>query len=415
MLYSGNYILPSTVGSINLDVSSYRPSSNAGMVIDLSTPQIGFGSGNFYVTSAGNIHSESGEIGGWQVVPHALQSTYTTGGQIGGIYLNSDGSTVTNSAIKVNNGNKNIFSVNYKGDLHSESGDIGGWNISSTSLSNSSVGMKAPSSSTDVVFYAGSITPATTAPYYVQNDGYFKSTKGKIANWTIGNNSLTDGYTGLGSTSFKGDTVNIWSGTGPSTSDIQFAVSNQGKVYATAGEIGKWNLSTAGFKTGTIGSTDGGIELDSSGTIRGGNSSYQWTINKNGNAAFNNIDASGGKIGSWTINNSTTNKGAIVGPNSLVVLNSDGTINASKGYIGNVEIRDGGLYGSNWYVNNNNAVFTGLRIDAANGTAYSGGSAGVSGSGYDWGPTGSMDSDYVVVDGKTLKVWTGDLVHASTG
>ena len=383
------------------------------MVIDLSTPQIGFGSGNFYVTSAGNIHSESGEIGGWQITPHALQSTYTTGNQVGGIYLNSDGSTATNPAIKVNDGNKDIFSVNYRGALHSESGDIGGWNISSTSLSNSSVGMKAPSSSEDVVFYAGSTTPTTAAPYYVQNDGYFKSTKGKIANWDIGDNSLTNGHTGLGSTAFKGDTVNIWAGPTTNANDIQFAVSNQGKVYATAGEIGRWNLSTAGLKTGNMASTAGGIVLDPSGTISGGNPTYQWTINKNGNADFNNIDASGGKIGNWNIN-----QGAIIGPSRLVSLNNDGTINAARGYIGDVEIRDGGLYGSNWYVNNNSAVFNGLHIDAANGTAYSGGSAGISGNGYDFsGGGGSLNADVITeeVSGKSLNDYMYTMVSASTG
>lgn len=387
LLYSGNYTLPFTVDSFDLDVATYRPESEAGMVIDLSTPQIGFGSGNFYVTSNGNLHSESGEIGGWQIVPHALQSTYAIDGNVGGIYLNSDGSEVTSPAVKVNNGTKDIFSVNYKGDLHSESGDIGGWNISSVSLSNSSVGMRVPTTNDDVVFYAGSTTPSTAAPYYVQNDGYFKSTKGKIANWTIGDNSLTDGHTGLGSTAFRGDTVNIWAGTSTKAEDINFAVSNQGKVYAVSGQIGNWNLSTVGFNSGTVGSSEGGMSLDSHGTISGGNSTYQWTINKNGNAAFNNIDASGGKIGNWNIN-----QGAITGPSGLVSLNNDGTITATRGYIGNVEIRDGGLYGSNWHVSNNSAVFNGLHIDAANGTAYSGGSAGVSGSGYDWGPTAQTSS-----------------------
>lgn len=387
LLYSGNYTLPSTVDSFNLDVATYRPESEAGMVIDLSTPQIGFGSGNFYVTSNGNLHSESGEIGGWQIVPHALQSTYAIDGNIGGIYLNSDGSEVTSPAVKVNNGTKDIFSINYKGDLHSESGDIGGWNISPVSLSNSSVGMKVPATNDDIVFYAGSTTPTTISPYYVQNDGYFKSTKGKIANWTIGDNSLTDGHTGLGSTAFRGDTVNIWAGTSTKAEDINFAVSNQGKVYAVSGQIGNWNLSTAGFNSGIVGSNEGGMSLDSHGTISGGNSTYQWTINKNGNAAFNNIDASGGKIGNWNIN-----QGAITGPSGLVSLNNDGTITATRGYIGDVEIRDGGLYGSNWHVSNNSAVFNGLHIDAANGTAYSGGSAGVSGSGYDWGPTAQTSS-----------------------
>ena len=386
LLYSGNYALPSTADSFNLDVATYRPSTNSGMVIDLSTPQIGFGSGNFYVTSDGNLHSESGEIGGWQITPNTLQSTYLTGNNVGGIYLNSDGSTATEQAIRVNNGTKDIFSVNYQGDLHSEAGDIGGWNISSTSLSNSSVGMKVPASNDDIVFYAGSTNPTTASPYYVQNDGFFKSTKGKIANWSIGDNALTDGHTGLGSTSFRGDTVNIWSGTSSNAGDIQFAVSNQGKVYAVAGDIGNWNLSTAGLRSGQMGSTAGGINLDANGTIQGGNSTYQWAIDKNGNAAFNNINASGGTIGSWTITGGYNN-GSIVGKNGLVSLNSDGTITAQSGYIGNVSIRDGGLFGNNWHVTNASAVFNGLHIDAANGTAYSGGSAGVSGDGYDWGPT----------------------------
>lgn len=66
LLYSNNYTLPNTqtVGNqkvITLNVSEHN---TEGMIIDLSTPQIGYGNGNFYVTKDGLLHATGATISG---------------------------------------------------------------------------------------------------------------------------------------------------------------------------------------------------------------------------------------------------------------------------------------------------------------------------------------------------------------
>jgi len=59
----------------------YKPIGNAnktGLLIDLTTPEIFFGTGNFYVTKDGYIHaSAGGDIGGWKIDNHSLYSSIT--------------------------------------------------------------------------------------------------------------------------------------------------------------------------------------------------------------------------------------------------------------------------------------------------------------------------------------------------
>ena len=108
---------------------------NAGMQIQFSkNPHIRFGSGNFYVTSEGYIHAGGGgDIAGWKVSNDSLSQGYVT--------LSSNNENPTNQAIKVTDGEKNIFSVDYRGYLHSEQGDIAGWTIEPDRLFKGNVGM----------------------------------------------------------------------------------------------------------------------------------------------------------------------------------------------------------------------------------------------------------------------------------
>jgi len=94
----------------------------SGMLIDFSTPEIKFGSGKFKVSKEGHIHAAGGgDIAGWQLDNNALYK--------GGVRISSDNSSSTNNAIQVVNNNTKVFSVDYRGFLHSEQGDIAGWTI----------------------------------------------------------------------------------------------------------------------------------------------------------------------------------------------------------------------------------------------------------------------------------------------
>jgi len=85
-------------------------------------PHIKFGSGKFEVSPEGHIHAAGGgDIAGWQLDNNALYK--------GGVRISSDNSSSNNKAIQVTNNNTNIFSVDYRGFLHSEQGDIAGWTI----------------------------------------------------------------------------------------------------------------------------------------------------------------------------------------------------------------------------------------------------------------------------------------------
>jgi hypothetical protein len=110
----------------------------SGMLIDFSTPEIKFGSGKFEVSPEGHIHAAGGgDIAGWQLDNNALYK--------GGVRISSDNDDPKNKAIQVINNNINnekpVFSIDYRGFLHSERGDIAGWTIESDKLYNSNIGI----------------------------------------------------------------------------------------------------------------------------------------------------------------------------------------------------------------------------------------------------------------------------------
>ena len=120
LLYSGNFWesydettgLPSNYIYRN---TAYKPAGNAkqnekkeivgaGLLIDLSTPEIYFGTGNFYVTADGHIHAAGGgDIAGWQVSDTELKS------KIGGITLDSSGKIYSGEHNSLNTYNKTGF------------------------------------------------------------------------------------------------------------------------------------------------------------------------------------------------------------------------------------------------------------------------------------------------------------------
>ena len=377
LIYSGNYPINDfkniNKGNYNVkatgELQNNRNKDNKGLMIDLSTPQIGFGSGNFTVNSKGQLVARGGgQIAGWTISDDALYK-HTNKTQTG---IRSNGNPAFYAYNIDEEGNiVQNFYVNHNGYLFSKSGKIAGWNINDKSLFNSNVGMNSdPDNATYAV--TGHDSKAFFANgnnFYVTHDGYLRSISGKIAGWDIGTDTnktnLTNGNTGLGSYVtnitgiYPGDvnsstgkvTAKIWSGSG---NQPNFAVSNNGYIYSKAGRIGGWNITENNLWAGNLNGTASGIRISSTGSIDGGtvNSNSRWSISSSGEVYFNN-----GTIGGWHITNnnlwtkSNTNNG------SGIRINSDGSLN-----------------GSNWSIDaNGDAYFKYIHgvIDSASGGSAS--------------------------------------------
>ena len=224
-----------------------------GMQIQFSgNPHIYFSSGNFMVDSQGKITARGGgSIAGWNIEDKTLSK--------GQVTINSDNSNLTNQAIKVTNGEKNIFSVDYRGYLHSEQGDIAGWTIEPNKLHNKNeVGMafdnwweeKKGKKYYTGVFWAGSPSGSfielSDANFYERNffvtkNGFLFSKKGNIGGWTIEPNKLHY-KNNVGIAPYETDSTPyaFWS-------KNTFHVTHNGYLYSKYGTIGNWNIGTGGL------------------------------------------------------------------------------------------------------------------------------------------------------------------------
>lgn len=215
-LYQENGLVNSSAYTYNSTTNKYAGQNDSGMLIDLTTPRIIFGSGNFRVDPDGHIYAKGGgEIAGWNIGDTKLYSTAKVGNNPkitidssiaaiysnnktsmtdtkNGFYIGSDGFALgAYNSIK----GHNPFQVNSEGSLFSNSGSIGGYTISDNTLIGGSgsncVGMSSKSG-VQWAFWAGSET-AGNAPFHVGHNGALYATKGEIGGWTIGTNKLSGG------------------------------------------------------------------------------------------------------------------------------------------------------------------------------------------------------------------------------
>lgn len=321
-----------TKGQIKIDVdgpatikSSDYP--GAGMQIQFSNdPHIKFGSGNFEVSPEGHIHAVGGgDIAGWQIGNDSLSKGYVT--------LSSNNNSPTNKAIKVTDGNKDIFSVDYRGYLHSQQGDIAGWTIEPNRLFKNNVGM---ASTGKHAFWAGD-------SFYVNHDGTLHSSQGDIGGWQIKADRLEKNNVGL-SPVYTTNTPNaFWAGN-------VFHVTHSGYLYAKNGEIGNWRFGNNGLYGG------------------GSASTY------NGNNSGVYVGADGIRLG------------------STFHVDPSGRLYARAGDIGSCTITNGGLSGNGWYIDGSGAAkFTDVEINGAKVTNMmrASGSGGISGGGSSIGSGGA--------------------------
>ena len=305
MLYSGNFWnkydneigLPS---SYEYRDDKYRPSGNnaeKGMIIDLTTPEIYFGSGNFYVNSEGHIHAAGGgDIGGWVIDEHNLHSN-----------IKENEGRITIDAGEYNDEENKVIGPGkiYSHNHASLSTADDGFYLSHDGLS---IGSKVKIDS-DGIMYLGSNA--------VKNGGVEGENLSR-SYWTI-NGDDKKSYISYGGNSWSkansdtGQTAKVYLGTDGISLGTRFSVSPRGELVAYSGEIGGWNITKETL-------TAGNIKLNSEGSMEGGTGGNKWSIGTNGSATFNNITANGtGYIGGWKIGSSSLSAGNIT-------LYSSGTI-----------------------------------------------------------------------------------------
>lgn len=333
---------------------------NAGMQIQFSNePHIKFGSGNFEVSSEGHIHAVGGgDIAGWNISDDSLFKGYVT--------LSSNNDEPTNQAIKVTDGEKNIFSVDYRGYLHSEQGDIAGWTIEPDKLLKDNVGM---ASTGEHAFWAGD-------SFYVNHDGYLFSKDGRIGGWEISPNKLSYSTRDNMDRVVIADKVGlspvnsklIWAKNGNGTQI--FSVDNNGRLYAKDGIIGNWRFGAAGLYSDT--SNNISTFKENNGTIHG-------------SGVY--VGADGIRLG------------------STFHVDPGGNLFTRAGDIGGCTITNDGISGANWWIKGDgSASFSNVSIGGRSvidlvGLHSSGGSGGST----------SLGSGATLNPG-TVKTPTGDTV-----
>lgn len=323
----------------------------AGMEIRFSgDPHIKFGSGNFEVSPEGHIHAVGGgDIAGWNVSDDSLSKGYVT--------LSSNNDEPTNKAIEVTDGDKDIFSVDYRGYLHSEQGDIAGWTIEPDKLFKDNVGM---ASTGEHAFWAGD-------SFYVNHNGTLHSSQGDIGGWQIKADRLEKNNVGL-SPIYTSATPNaFWAGK-------VFHVTHDGYLYAKNGTIGDWYFGNKGLYS-------------------------------NGGTPYWDTNGTGVYVGA---------DGIRLGKNFYV--QSNGYLYTQSGKIGKIRIDGDGISGDNFRIDGagvakftnviiNGASVTGM-MKASNSGGFSGGGGFTStGSGTKFNP-----SAVTTTDGETIDEHTKNLI-----
>lgn len=225
-----------------------------GMIINLSRPQIYFGSGSFYVTKEGYIHAaDGGDIAGWILGKDRL-------------YAKNETLTLQSSE------NGKIFSNKHK----ALNDTTNGFYLSQDGLS---IGSQVKITKEGVMYLGNKA---------VANGGKDDNTISKNF-WTIGGdtkNSLS--YISYGT---QGKPGSVYLGTDSISLGSKFSVTNNGYLVAASGTVGGWNIDSS-----KIQSTNKGLTLNSGGTIQGDG----WYIDKGGfhSNEYKTFSLTGGSLAS---------------------------------------------------------------------------------------------------------------------
>ena len=283
LIYSGNFF-----NDVDEDGKprSYAKSNwnKEGMLIDLTTPQIVFGSGSFEVNSEGHLTAKGGgSIGGWEIGDTTLYSNVSK----------PNGRITLDSGVEIDE--ETGETIYTKGKIYS--------------------GMHEKINSTSNGFYLSDEGLSIGSKVYIGKDGIMKLGNGAVASvpdpvptrglragdtnyWTV-NGDSTGSYISYGTESFKGGSQAVYLGTqGISAGGSQFWVNQLGEMHSQSGDIAGWDIDDSTLSAG--------------GTI----------LNKNGTITCSNLIAqSNGYIGNWSIGSEGLTNGdlkitdGIYGPN----------------------------------------------------------------------------------------------------
>lgn len=226
----------------------------------------------FRVTSAGNLYASKGEIGGWSITDSKIYSgTSTTKTCV--MQKPIDKNTIVFAAGGTNHStyDNSPFYVTADGKLHSTSGDIGGFSITSSYIAKDK---KSYSDTNDGVYIGTTGIGLGQGKFYVTSagkltatdatiTGKITSTEGTIGGWTIGQNSI-EGKSGSYRALMSKSAIGV-------SGNVVFGVYNGSKWSAYIDGVGKLYASGANIE-GTIKSSDADITgkiVANSGTIGG--------------------------------------------------------------------------------------------------------------------------------------------------
>lgn len=280
-------VLDPTQDKAQIYSGNYSEDLKTGLLIDLTTPEIKYGSGRFHVNAEGKLTAQDGgSIAGWEI---GVDKLYKGNVGISSKNRNSDGD-IDNTQYAfwagATSGANSDFSVQFDGSIKAKKGTVGGWNIDAGNI------------------YTGTLTTATTASpgtnsVRLSNSVYkakVAGTEGSSWRFNVGNN---------------------------------FGVTSSGSLYCSAGYIGGWEITSSGLKaTSTDNTGTYTTVLNRDGTINVNNGEFK--VEKNGNTTINgtlktsgNVSIGGkltvAKAGSLTINGTLTVTGSTKISGSLTV------------------------------------------------------------------------------------------------
>lgn len=301
MIYSYNFWKnytnkgkPSSYGTGNYN--------GAGLLIDLTTPEIRFGSGNFVVNKDGHITAKGGgTIAGWNIDDDALftgTKNSASNVQIASKDFTRSINGVSRSGLRI--ALNNVFAVDNAGTMYAGNAIIGtgtnkitiGKSSANGAYSAIYSGSKTSFNAAAAGFYIGTDGFALgsydsnkgTSPFQVNNQGQLSSRAGYIAGFAIADNTLSGGTgsNAVGMSSKSGVQWAFWAGNEDAGS-APFHVGHNGALYSTSGQIGGWTINPSTF-------TGGSMTINSNGSMSGSN----WSINTNGYARFTDVYISNG-------------------------------------------------------------------------------------------------------------------------
>ena len=396
----------------------------SGMEIDLATPSIRFGSGNFYVTEDGAMNaSGKGTIAGWSIEEDRLTSikdknkitiqagtNYDTMGNAieaciysnshdkleetsKGFYLGGNGISIGKS-LKAEceyDEQNNLTSVMYIGDVTNAESR---WEINGYGQTTTDKDGKIISPHSYIKYGTIDIENGTNGVYLGTNgirlgnkfrvmpDGVVEVGDLNSERWIMSSNEkgayISYSYDKTtAATSFNGGSVpqgftfdnanaNVFLGTkGISLGIDKFFVTNNGELYAVKGFIGGWKLFENELSNNNIYLRGGTGDLFCYNNADKPEDGYAWKIDGSGYALFNNINAIGGKIAGWEIQG-----------NNLVCQSADGeflSLNADTSSISgkNWELASWGGRIAGWeimdgYLSSVDETGHGIALDAKN-------------------------------------------------